>query len=101
METWASAWEWALASGSVIVYIGVWAFHATGALTPWLHYVPCEGVELLEERVLWVLQHPHEGARIADAAYDLFKELATPTRVRRYVCDALVRVADVPAIQVS
>ena len=36
-HTWASAWEWALASGSVCVYLGVWAFHATCALEAWVH----------------------------------------------------------------
>ena len=52
-QAWASAWEWALASGSVVVYLGVWSLHLMAELEPWVHYVPCESVDVLEARVQW------------------------------------------------
>ena len=91
-HTWASSWEWALASGSVIIYLGVWAFHLihSGELKPWVHYVPCERPELLEERVKWVLDFPKEAAKIALNAGTLFKVVATPEHTRKCVVKALV-----------
>ena len=89
-HTWASAWEWALASGSVIVFLGVWDWHATSSLVPWTHYVPCERVELIEERVLWVLAHPEEAEAMIGKAWELFRQMATPEAVRRAVQGTLV-----------
>ena len=51
-HTWASSWEWVLASGSVVVALGVWAFcHVRPE--PWVHYVPCASADELEGRVKW------------------------------------------------
>ena len=49
--------------------------------------MPCERVELLEERVLWVLAHAEEGAAIARRAHEAFRTLATPERVQRALAD--------------
>ena len=88
-HTWASCWEWALASGSVVVYLGVWTLHLMAELEPWVHYVPCASVCQIEERVLWVLEHAEEAERIAQNAYSLFKRVATPAHSRRCVSAAL------------
>ena len=93
-HTWASSWEWALASGSVIIWLGVWAFHATAELEPWVHYVPCDGAEQLPQRVAWVLEHPREAEQMTQRAYELFKRLAgTQDHARRCIARTLAELA--------
>ena len=50
-QAWASCWEWGLASGSVLVHVGVWTMHAHTELQPWVHFVPCEKVDDLEKEM--------------------------------------------------
>lgn len=89
-HTWASSWEWVLASGSVVVALGVWAFHATSDLEPWVHYVPCASADELEGRVKWVLEHPREAEQMALRAYALFSKLAgTPEHAKRFIARTL------------
>ena len=85
-----------LASGSVIVYIGVWSLHLMADLQPWVHFVPCEEVEQLDERVSWVLAHPSEAERISLNAYELFRRVATPEHSLKCVGDALRRLVARP-----
>lgn len=93
-HTWASSWEWALASGCVIIGLGVWAFHATAELEPWAHFVPCHGAEQLPERVAWVLEHPREAEQMTHKAFELFKRLAgTPDHAKRCIARTLTELA--------
>ena len=93
-HTWASAWEWALASGSVIVYIGVWSFHGMAELEPWVHFVPCAGAEELEKCVRWVLAHEEEAERMVQSAYELFRaKLTTQEHARKCIARALATLA--------
>jgi len=96
-NAWASSWEWALASGSVVVWVGVWWLHLHEELVPWpqrgAHYVPAD-LSNLEERVRWVLDHPDEGAAIAERARKLFARAATPAHSRAYVARMFATLAD-------
>ena len=59
-------------------------FSSTLLFTSLLHFNSPPGCPLQ------VLDHPYEGAAIAERAYALFRELATPERVCRAVRDALI-----------
>ena len=93
-NTWASSWEWALASGSVIIYLGVWHLHLMASLEPYVHFVPCTSVSELEQQVTWVLDHPTEATQITRNAYALFRRVATPEHTRKCVLDVLTTLAE-------
>ena len=91
-NAWASAWEWALASGCVIVWVGVWSLHLMEDLLPNVHYLPAKpDLSDLEEQVLWVLSHDVEGQVMAQNAASLFQRVATPAYTRRALARTLVR----------
>ena len=101
-NAWASSWEWALASGSVCIWIGVWWLHLHTELVPWpepgAHYVPAAtDLSDLEERVQWVLGHPEESAAIAQRAKQLFNRVASPEYTRSYIADMCLKVATADA----
>ena len=89
-NAWASAWEWALSSGSVVCWIGVWALHVMDDLMPYEHYVPARtDLSDLEQQVEWIFAHPAEAERIAQNALALFRRVATPEHTRRSLVKAL------------
>ena len=79
---------------TVIVYVGVWHYHLSAELEPYVHYVPCDEVSELEARVTWVFEHTEEAARIAANAHALFRRAATPEHAKRCVARTLARLAD-------
>jgi len=94
-NAWASCWEWALASGSVIVYLGVWSLHLMADLQPWVHYVPCPSVHELEQSVAWVLSHPTEAEAIAQAAHTLFQRVATRQHSIKCIRETLLALVEI------
>ena len=93
-NAWASAWEWALSSGSVIVWVGVWSLHLMTDLLPNVHYLPAKpDLTDLEQQVRWALSHPVEAERIAQNALALFRKVATPEHTRRSLIASLSAAA--------
>ena len=100
-NAWASCWEWALASGSVIIYLGVWSLHLMDELLPWVHYVPCASVDELEQCVHWVLTHPIEAEQMTRSAHELFQRVATPEHSLKVVRESLISIASSPPREVA
>ena len=93
-NAWASAWEWALSSGSVIIWVGVWSLHLMADLRPDVHYLLAKpDLSDLEQQVQWTLAHPLEAARIAQNALELFRKVATPEHTRRSLIASLSEAA--------
>ena len=89
-NAWASTFEWGLASGSVIVSIGVWHHSVTSLLRDGEHFVAARAdLSDLEERVHWVFRNPEEAAKIAACAREAFLRLANPKQTIRSIVAAL------------
>lgn len=73
----ATGLKWNLLSSSVVLmpHPKKSIFSMEFLLKPWVHYVPIENVENLEESIAWVLDHDEEARQISERATNFIKDL--------------------------